>query len=100
MTQPAKAQEPSMEEILASIRRIISDDEAKPAAGAAAAAPAAAPAAPRRPKFQKRNVPSGSGPARSVMTGIPPSKIAPTARMLHRLLRRLPQRTARPRSTP
>ncbi|HAP12709.1 MAG TPA: DUF2497 domain-containing protein, partial [Afipia sp.] len=35
MSQPAKAQEPSMEEILASIRRIISDDEAKPAAGAA-----------------------------------------------------------------
>lgn len=32
MTQPAKAQEPSMEEILASIRRIIADDEAKPAA--------------------------------------------------------------------
>jgi cell pole-organizing protein PopZ len=36
MNQPAKAQEPSMEEILASIRRIISDDEAKPAAAAAA----------------------------------------------------------------
>ena len=32
MTQPAKVQEPSMEEILASIRRIIADDEAKPAA--------------------------------------------------------------------
>ena len=32
MNQPAKAQEPSMEEILASIRRIISDDDAaKPA---------------------------------------------------------------------
>ena len=31
MTQPAKVQEPSMEEILASIRRIIADDEAKPA---------------------------------------------------------------------
>ncbi|UGY14235.1 PopZ family protein [Bradyrhizobium septentrionale] len=42
MTQPAKVQEPSMEEILASIRRIIADDEAKPAAAdkpAAAAAP-------------------------------------------------------------
>ena len=51
MTQPAKVQEPSMEEILASIRRIIADDEAKPpaadnkpAAPAAAAAPAPAPA--------------------------------------------------------
>ena len=33
MTQPAKSQEPSMEEILASIRRIIADDDiAKPAA--------------------------------------------------------------------
>src|SRR6478735_7121454 len=32
ITQPAKVQEPSMEEILASIRRIIADDEAKPAA--------------------------------------------------------------------
>ena len=41
MTQPAKVQEPSMEEILASIRRIIADDEAKPAAAEkpAAAAP-------------------------------------------------------------
>ena len=28
MTQPAKSQEPSMEEILASIRRIIADDDA------------------------------------------------------------------------
>jgi uncharacterized protein len=55
MTQPAKVQEPSMEEILASIRRIIADDEAKPpisekAAGSAASAKpekagAAAPAA-------------------------------------------------------
>ena len=40
MTQPAKVQEPSMEEILASIRRIIADDEAKPAA---AEKPASAP---------------------------------------------------------
>jgi cell pole-organizing protein PopZ len=42
MTQPAKVQEPSMEEILASIRRIIADDEAKPPAPekpVAAAAP-------------------------------------------------------------
>ena len=45
MNQPAKAQEPSMEEILASIRRIISDDDAKPAAAPAEAAPA--PAAPK-----------------------------------------------------
>src|SRR5438552_268577 len=50
MTQPAKVQEPSMEEILASIRRIIADDEAKPPAAEKPAAPepakpaAAAPA--------------------------------------------------------
>ncbi|MEH2534151.1 cell pole-organizing protein PopZ [Bradyrhizobium sp. AZCC 1588] len=57
MTQPAKVQEPSMEEILASIRRIIADDEAKPAA----AKPEAAAAAPPKP----------------VMKDIPPSAIAP-----------------------
>src|SRR5579871_5068478 len=60
MTQPAKVQEPSMEEILASIRRIIADDEAKPAAAEKAPAPspplasappaaAAAPAKPEKP---------------------------------------------------
>jgi cell pole-organizing protein PopZ len=32
MSQPAKAQEPSMEEILASIRRIIADDDGRPKA--------------------------------------------------------------------
>jgi uncharacterized protein len=48
MTQPAKLQEPSMEEILASIRRIIADDEAKPpvAEKAAGSAPAAKPEKP------------------------------------------------------
>ena len=56
MTQPAKVQEPSMEEILASIRRIIADDEAKPASAAAAK-----PETPPKP----------------VMKDIPPSAIAP-----------------------
>jgi uncharacterized protein len=37
MTQPAKSQEPSMEEILASIRRIIADDDAAKSAQRAAA---------------------------------------------------------------
>ncbi|MEH2509058.1 cell pole-organizing protein PopZ [Nitrobacteraceae bacterium AZCC 1564] len=73
MTQPAKAQEPSMEEILASIRRIISDDEAKPAASTAPAPP---PAKAEVPKPE-----SASRPAQTtrpqVMSGIPPSKIAP-----------------------
>ena len=61
MTQTAKAQEPSMEEILASIRRIIADDDAKPgkeptaapetappAKQPAAAAPGAPPAMPAK----------------------------------------------------
>jgi len=46
MTQPAKSQEPSMEEILASIRRIIADDDASKA-GPKAAEPAKG--APRPP---------------------------------------------------
>ncbi len=50
MSQPAKAQEPSMEEILASIRRIIADDDgAKPAPKPAAAVPAAPPPKPVAP---------------------------------------------------
>src|SRR3984957_16544362 len=60
MTQAAKAQEPSMEEILASIRRIIADDDAakvpakaaepaKPAPAPAAAPPTPPPPAPPRP---------------------------------------------------
>lgn len=56
MTQPAKAQEPSMEEILASIRRIIADDDTTkspqeaqaPEAAAAPANPAPPPVAPPR----------------------------------------------------
>lgn len=63
MTQPAKVTEPSMEEILASIRRIIADDEAKPPP-AEAAKPAPAPAAAPAPKPQ-------------AMADIPPSKVAP-----------------------
>ena len=52
MTQPAKGQEPSMEEILASIRRIIADDDSTKsppkAAEAAAPPPRLAPAPPPR----------------------------------------------------
>jgi cell pole-organizing protein PopZ len=54
MTQAAKAQEPSMEEILASIRRIIADDDGK---SAAAAKPAPPPAAPPRPPVIETPVP-------------------------------------------
>jgi cell pole-organizing protein PopZ len=45
MNQPAKAQEPSMEEILASIRRIIADDDTKPAPKPAPVAAVPRPAA-------------------------------------------------------
>ena len=67
MTQPAKVQEPSMEEILASIRRIIADDEAKPAGAEKAPSPTAA-------KLEK---PAAVAPAvkTPVMTNIPPSAI-------------------------
>ncbi|MPZ59388.1 MAG: DUF2497 domain-containing protein [Rhizobiales bacterium] len=48
MAQAAKAQEPSMEEILASIRRIIADDETRPSPRAAEPPkPAAPPPTPR-----------------------------------------------------
>jgi cell pole-organizing protein PopZ len=49
MNQPAKSHEPSMEEILASIRRIIADDDAKapaPAVQASAPSPAVVAAQP------------------------------------------------------
>jgi uncharacterized protein len=51
MTQPAKAQEPSMEEILASIRRIIADDDAAkaPASPPPPEPPPPAAAVPLRP---------------------------------------------------
>src|SRR5215475_10381069 len=72
MTQPAKVQEPSMEEILASIRRIIADDEAKPPAAEKPATPA--PAAPP-PKPEPVAVVPPPKPAPVAMTDIPPSKI-------------------------
>jgi hypothetical protein len=67
MTQPAKAQEPSMEEILASIRRIIADDEAKPPA-AEKPASVAAPVKAEKPAA----APAAKAPA---MNGIPPSAL-------------------------
>ena len=64
MTQPAKSQEPSMEEILASIRRIIADDDATktsrppkwrtPSSSAAAGAPPRACRRQRRPAQRRR----------------------------------------------
>jgi cell pole-organizing protein PopZ len=85
MTQPAKVQEPSMEEILASIRRIIADDEAKPSENkpsenkpaenkpaektTGTAAPANAEASAAAPPAAKPRV----------MTDIPPSAIVAAA---------------------
>ena len=68
MTQPAKLQEPSMEEILASIRRIIADDEAKPAT-------AEKPSNPAPPAKPEKAVAPAPAPKAPVMNDIPPSTI-------------------------
>ena len=77
MTQPAKVQEPSMEEILASIRRIIADDEAKPPAPekpAVAAAPEPAkPAARPAPVAEKPPVAAAPKPAPPPPPAPPPA---------------------------
>ena len=69
-TQPAKVQEPSMEEILASIRRIIADDEAKPATTEKPASPAA-PARPEKP--------AAAAPPAKAMNDTPPPAAAAKA---------------------
>src|ERR1700722_6337018 len=65
MTQPAKSQEPSMEEILASIRRIIADDDAtksapKPAEAVKPAPMPQRPLTPPRPPSPAPRVPDQS----------------------------------------
>jgi cell pole-organizing protein PopZ len=91
MTQPAKAQEPTMEEILASIRRIIADDDSSkpprstdavtvPAPPAAAqrpepVAPAPAPAPPPRPEPALRQAEIDA--MLSNLNGSPPRKEEP-----------------------
>jgi uncharacterized protein len=57
MTQPAKANEPSMEEILASIRRIIADDDIGKSAQPAAEAPKEAVKAAEIPKAGSASAP-------------------------------------------
>ena len=77
MSQPAKVQEPSMEEILASIRRIIADDEAKPpvadkpASPPVAAKPAAAAPAVKAPVMNDMP-PSASAAAKAAPAKAPP----------------------------
>ena len=77
MTQPAKVQEPSMEEILASIRRIIADDEAKPAA----AEKPTSPVAPAKPEKPAAAAPAARPPAMNEgplsATSAPPAAKAP-----------------------
>jgi uncharacterized protein len=70
MTQPAKVQEPSMEEILASIRRIIADDEAKP--------PAVEKAGPETAVRSEKSD-AMAPPAKPVMNNIAPSEPPPIA---------------------
>jgi len=86
MTQPAKVQEPSMEEILASIRRIIADDEAKPAtsnpAPAVAEPPRAATVAPAlKPAATNNITPWKTTPPKAARTvapePLPPRPVAP-----------------------
>jgi uncharacterized protein len=66
MTQPAKSQEPSMEEILASIRRIIADDDASKSAQRVAEPPKPAPRPaappPPAPRAQPEPEPEPSAP--------------------------------------
>jgi uncharacterized protein len=79
MTQPAKVQEPSMEEILASIRRIIADDEAKPAEKPATPVAAAKPekaAAPAAKAPVMNNIPPSSIPAAQAAAAKPPPPAA------------------------
>src|SRR3954447_12738405 len=73
MTQPAKVQEPSMEEILASIRRIIADDEAKPAVAEKPAGPAVK--APEAKAPVKNDIP----PAAQTAAKAAPSPAKPAA---------------------
>ncbi len=70
MTQPAKSQEPSMEEILASIRRIIADDDANKSQGGVEAPKSAAPVRPTAPP-----PPPPAPPPRAVMPEPSPTEL-------------------------
>jgi cell pole-organizing protein PopZ len=71
MTQAAKSQEPSMEEILASIRRIIADDDAKPAPVALSASPEPPPPTPASVQ------PRQSAPPPPPIAALPPAPPRP-----------------------
>jgi hypothetical protein len=85
MTQPAKGQEPSMEEILASIRRIIADDD--PAGSSAAesslkADPAAALQRPPPPTRMASPPPDAPPTAALPQPAVPSEEIDPLLREL------------------
>jgi hypothetical protein len=82
-----------MEEILASIRRIIADDEAKPAA----AEKAAAPAAPAKPEKPAAPAPAARAP---VMNDIPPSTIPAAQAAAARVAAPAPKPAAPPTPPP
>jgi uncharacterized protein len=67
MSQSAKAQEPSMEEILASIRRIIADDDTTKPASPKPVPVSAAPPVPPRPAAMPPRNPVPPSPPRPVM---------------------------------
>lgn len=75
MTQPAKVQEPSMEEILASIRRIIADDETK---SSAPEKPTLAAVKPPEPMAAVKVAPAPSKPA-AVPEAAAPKPVAASA---------------------
>jgi uncharacterized protein len=76
MTQPAKSQEPSMEEILASIRRIIADDDASKSAPRPAEVPT--PAARSMPSPPPRILPEAA-PSSVHVSSEPAEPMAPSA---------------------
>jgi uncharacterized protein len=76
MTQPAKVQEPSMEEILASIRRIIADDEASPSGGEKSSS-SATPAKPAATPVKAPAMTDISPPVIPAAAAKPPVKMAP-----------------------
>ena len=79
MTQPAKSQEPSMEEILASIRRIIADDDASKRVPEA---PKAAGAAPRPGATPPSDPLAMPGPVDFVPNGSRNGSVGPAADIL------------------
>jgi uncharacterized protein len=71
MTQPAKSQEPSMEEILASIRRIIADDDVTKTIQRAPETPKAEPPpAPPQPSYSPPPLPRIEEPTPSITEAV------------------------------